>query len=90
MPLSFPESPAADSCASPTAAARQRDPSPAALKAAMPEPALRNNLLCEVMGIYPLTLLTLAYTGDGTHEADQLLTQVRQELRAISKKHDAP
>lgn len=39
--------------------------------------------LCEVMEIHPLTLLTLAYAGDSTHEADQLLAQVRQELEAV-------
>ncbi len=46
--------------------------------------------LCEVMEIHPLTLLTLAYAGDSTHQADQLLTQVRQELEAILKERDAP
>ncbi|MCQ9617957.1 helix-turn-helix domain-containing protein [Paenalcaligenes niemegkensis] len=45
--------------------------------------------LCEVMEIHPLTLLTLAYAGDTTHQADQLLAQVRQELEAILKKRDA-
>jgi transcriptional regulator with XRE-family HTH domain len=46
--------------------------------------------LCEVMEVHPLTLLTLAYAGDSTHKADQLLAQVRQELGAILKKRDAP
>lgn len=46
--------------------------------------------LCKVMEIHPLTLLTLAYAGDSTHQADQLLTQVRQELEAILKERDAP
>lgn len=41
--------------------------------------------LCEVMEIHPLTLLTLAYAGDSTRKADQLLAQVRQELRGITK-----
>ena len=41
--------------------------------------------LCEVMEVHPLTLLTLAYAGDSTREADELLAQVRQELRAILK-----
>lgn len=38
--------------------------------------------LCEVMQIHPVTLLTLAYTGDGD-DADKLLTQVQQELNII-------
>jgi transcriptional regulator with XRE-family HTH domain len=45
--------------------------------------------LCEVMEIHPLTLLTLAYAGDNTPQADQLLVQVRQELGAILKERDA-
>lgn len=45
--------------------------------------------LCEVMEIHPLTLLTLAYAGDSTQQADQLLVQVRQELEAILKERDA-
>ena len=39
--------------------------------------------LCEVMEILPLTLLTLAYAGDSTRKADELLAQVRQELEAV-------
>ena len=46
--------------------------------------------LCEVMEVHPLTLLTLAYAGDSTRKADQLLAQVRQELEAVLKKHNAP
>lgn len=45
--------------------------------------------LCEVMAIHPLTLLTLAYAGDSTHKAEQLLAQVRQELEAVLKERDA-
>ncbi|WP_171962878.1 helix-turn-helix domain-containing protein [Bordetella trematum] len=41
--------------------------------------------LCEVMEVHPLTLLTLAYAGEDTHKADELLAQVRQELEAIVK-----
>lgn len=41
--------------------------------------------LCEVMGVHPLTLLTLAYVGDSTQQTDQLLAQVRQELKEITK-----
>ena len=39
--------------------------------------------LCEVMEIHPLTLLMLAYAGDSTRKADELLAQVRQELEAV-------
>ena len=39
--------------------------------------------LCEVREVHPLTLLTLAYAGNSTHKADQLLAQVRQELNAV-------
>ncbi|WP_333984870.1 helix-turn-helix transcriptional regulator [Burkholderia orbicola] len=46
--------------------------------------------LCEVMEVHPLTLLTLAYAGDSTRKADQLLAQVRQELEAILKERNAP
>lgn len=46
--------------------------------------------LCDVMEVHPLTLLTLAYAGDNTRKAEQLLAQVRQELDAVLKKHDAP
>ena len=44
--------------------------------------------LCEVMEIHPLTLLTLAYAGDDARQAEQLLAQVRQELKAVTKKED--
>ncbi|UPT36799.1 helix-turn-helix domain-containing protein [Pseudomonas amygdali] len=46
--------------------------------------------LCEVMEVHPLTLLTLAYAGDSTHQADELLTRVRQELEAILRESDTP
>jgi transcriptional regulator with XRE-family HTH domain len=46
--------------------------------------------LCKVMEVHPLTLLTLAYAGDGELRADELLTQVRQELDAVLKKRDTP
>ena len=39
--------------------------------------------LCEVMEIHPLTLLTLAYAGDSTRKAEDVLEQVRQELKEI-------
>ena len=44
--------------------------------------------LCEVMEIHPLTLLTLANAGDDARQAEQLLAQVRQELKAVTKKDD--
>lgn len=46
--------------------------------------------LCEVMEVHPLTLLTLAYAGDSTHQADELLARVRQELEAVLKERDTP
>lgn len=39
--------------------------------------------LCEVMEVHPLTLLTLAYAGDSTRKAEDVLEQVRQELKEI-------
>ena len=39
--------------------------------------------LCEVMEVHPLTLLVLAYAGRNQHNADQLLSQVLQELKEI-------
>ncbi|WP_429951539.1 helix-turn-helix domain-containing protein [Comamonas sediminis] len=39
--------------------------------------------LCEVMEVHPLTLLTLAFAGDSTRKADEVLAQVRQELEAV-------
>lgn len=39
--------------------------------------------LCEVMGIHPLTLLTLAYGGNGQCKTDQLLALVQKELAEI-------
>ncbi|MDX7077483.1 helix-turn-helix transcriptional regulator [Citrobacter freundii] len=45
--------------------------------------------LCEVMEVHPLTLLTLAYAGDDTCKADELLARVRQEFEAVLKERDA-
>ncbi len=39
--------------------------------------------LCEVMEVHPLTLMTLAYAGDSTRKAEDVLEQVRQELKEI-------
>lgn len=36
--------------------------------------------LCEVMGVHPLTLLTLAYAGNAEDQIDRLLAQVRREI----------
>ena len=44
--------------------------------------------LCEVMQVHPVTLLTLAYAGKSPQRAEQLLTQVRQELEAMLKTSD--
>lgn len=41
--------------------------------------------LCEVMGVHPLALLTLAYAEDDMARTDQLLTQVRLELESIAQ-----
>ena len=41
--------------------------------------------LCKVMEVHPLTLLTLAYAGDDTHKADELLALVQQELKEIAE-----
>lgn len=40
--------------------------------------------LCEVMEVHPLTLLTLAYAGDGSRDINRLLEQVLQELDEIT------
>lgn len=40
------------------------------------------------MDVHPLTLLTLAYAGDSTLKADQLLAQVRQEIEALLEERD--
>jgi transcriptional regulator with XRE-family HTH domain len=40
--------------------------------------------LCEVMGVHPLTLLTLAYAGEDKRKVQQLLVQVQKELDAIT------
>ncbi|NYT80332.1 helix-turn-helix transcriptional regulator [Alcaligenaceae bacterium] len=39
--------------------------------------------LCEVMDVHPLTLLTLAYAGEGD-DAERLLARVRQDLDVLS------
>ncbi|GKQ98731.1 transcriptional regulator [Aeromonas hydrophila] len=44
--------------------------------------------LCEVMGVHPLTLLTLAYAGSDQTKIDRLLVQVRQELELLGKTDD--
>lgn len=44
--------------------------------------------LCKVMGVHPLTLLTLAYTGDSPRDIERLLASIRQELQEISDKRD--
>ena len=40
--------------------------------------------LCEVMGLHPLTLLTLAYAGKGSPaEIEKLMTRVRTEIGSM-------
>lgn len=46
--------------------------------------------LCQVMDVHPLTLLTLAYAGDNTHKADELLMQVRHELESVLQASGTP
>jgi transcriptional regulator with XRE-family HTH domain len=46
--------------------------------------------LCEVMGIHPLTLLTLAYAGDKAGKTDELLALVQQELAAVLAEGNSP
>jgi hypothetical protein len=41
--------------------------------------------LCAVMDVHPLTLLTLAYAGDTSNNAEQLLASVRKELELLTK-----
>lgn len=41
--------------------------------------------LCQVMDVHPLTLLTLAFAGEGPRRQTQLLAQVREELAAVLK-----
>jgi transcriptional regulator with XRE-family HTH domain len=40
--------------------------------------------LSEVMDVHPLTLLTLAYAGDGKGSADKLFARVQRELDEIA------
>lgn len=42
--------------------------------------------LCRVMDIHPVTLLTLAYTGDDVHKVESLLAHVRQEISELIPK----
>ncbi|MHC1481519.1 helix-turn-helix domain-containing protein [Frateuria aurantia] len=44
--------------------------------------------LCTVMDVHPLTLLTLAYAGDASNSAEQLLASVRKELELLTKTSD--
>lgn len=42
--------------------------------------------LCDVMGIHPLTLLTLAYAGNKEQNIARLLAQIQSELARLLKK----
>lgn len=42
--------------------------------------------LCEVMEVHPLTLLTLAYAGNNTAKANELFSQIRDELTQLATK----
>lgn len=61
-------------------------------RSSRPVSAAMSSTACtrEVMKVHPLTLLTLAYAGDSMRKADQLLTQVRQELEAVLKERNTP
>lgn len=39
--------------------------------------------LCEVMGVHPLALLTLAYSGSEQSSIDMLLERIRCELNTV-------
>lgn len=41
--------------------------------------------LCEVMGVHPLTLLTLAYAGSAEGLVDRLLAQVKREIIIVTE-----
>lgn len=42
--------------------------------------------LCDVMDVHPLSLLTLAFAGDGKGAADKLLAYVQQELAELARR----
>jgi len=42
--------------------------------------------ICGVLGIHPLTLLTLSYTGGSPAEIDSLIARVRRELTGLTRK----
>lgn len=41
--------------------------------------------LCRVLGIHPLTLLTLSYTGGTPHKVNALMSRVRRELQSLKQ-----
>jgi transcriptional regulator with XRE-family HTH domain len=42
--------------------------------------------ICDVLGIHPLTLLTLSYTGGSANEVDALIARMRRELTALTRR----
>jgi len=42
--------------------------------------------ICDVLGIHPLTLLTLSYTGGSASEVDALIARMRRELTALTRR----
>lgn len=40
--------------------------------------------LCKVLGIHPLTLLTLAFTGERMADVDNLFARVRHEVKSLA------
>ncbi|MGN6519983.1 MAG: helix-turn-helix domain-containing protein [Dokdonella sp.] len=42
--------------------------------------------ICGVLGVHPLTLLTLSYTGGNNSEVDSLMARVRRESNALARR----
>jgi len=56
------------------------------LERGMKSPTLKKiNEICRELGIHPLTLLTLAYTGGDSAEVTAIQAKVRRELAALLK-----
>jgi transcriptional regulator with XRE-family HTH domain len=48
------------------------------------------NELSDVLGVHPLTLLSLAYGGEKSEDLIALLTQVQRELQDLAEAPQAP
>ena len=40
--------------------------------------------ICDVLGIHPLTLLALSYSGGNSAEFERLVTRIRNEMTAVT------